>query len=223
MRRRRKLPRSIRLPSRWRRGSGLIVTLVLISLAIAIDRSSWSPLRRKPVEVQPDAYNADDNARYHDRFFEVVHVVDGDTLDIDAPDIVDGKQKDRTRIRLWGVDSPEVAHGRGKDMHFGAEATAFAKETLAGRTVQVVLSPERTRDRYGRLLAYVFLDRGGPMFNEMLIEGGYAYADPRWNHHYESRFASAERRAREAQAGLWNGVKRSDMPVWRQKLEASRP
>lgn len=223
MPRRRKLPRSIRLPSRWRRGSGVIVTLVLISLAIAIDRSSWSPLRRKPVEVQPDAYNADDNARYHDRFFEVVHVVDGDTLDIAALDIVDGKQKDRTRIRLWGVDSPEVAHGRGKDMHFGAEATAFARETLTGQRVQVVLSPERTRDRYGRLLAYVFLDRGGAMFNEMLIEGGYAYADPRWDHHYKSRFAGAERRAREAQAGLWNGVKRSDMPVWRQKREGSRP
>ena len=167
--------------------------------------------------VQPNSLDPDDLARYHDRTFPVVHVVDGDTLDIGTPDRANGKQK--TRVRLWGVDSPEVAHGGNKTMHFGPQATVFAKETLEGRDVQVVLSPRQTRDKFGRLLAYVFLERGGPMFNEMLIEQGFAYADPRFDHHYEERFAGAERRARKEKLGLWEEVKVADMPKWRQKRE----
>jgi len=96
------------------------------------------------------------------------------------------------------------------------------ESTLSGN-VQVVLSPRQTRDRYGRLLAYVFLEPGGAMFNEMLIEEGFAYADPRFDHHYETRFAAAERRARERKAGLWAGVQLADMPKWRQKREKKHP
>lgn len=219
-RRRNTLPASIVLPPRWRRHLGVLITVLAIVGAIVIERMGWSPVGKPPEVVRPDSLNPDDTARYHDKTFAVVHVVDGDTLDIDAPDPGTGKPK--TRIRLWGVDSPEVAQrGRG-DMHFGPQASAFAKDTLSGRDVHVVLSPRHTRDRYGRLLAYVFMERGGTMFNELLIEEGFAYADPRFDHHYETRFAAAERRARESRAGLWSGVKLADMPKWRQKREKKK-
>ncbi len=185
-------------------------------MAVVFERTGWSPAGKSADAVRPNSLNPDDTARYHDKTFAVVHVVDGDTLDIAAPDPGNGKSK--TRIRLWGVDCPEIAHGGSGNMHFGPQATAFAKENLSGE-VQVVLSPKRTRDRYGRLLAYVFMVPGGAMFNELLIEEGFAYADPRFDHHYETRFAAAERRAREKRVGLWGGVKLADMPKWRQKRE----
>jgi endonuclease YncB( thermonuclease family) len=219
-RRRRNLPASIVLPPRWRRHFGILITVLAIAGAVVLERSGWSPVAKSHDVVRADSLNPDDTARYHDKIFAVVHVVDGDTLDIDAPDPGNGKSK--TRIRLWGVDCPEIAHGGSGAMHFGPQATAFAKETLTGN-VQVVLSPRQTRDRYGRLLAYVFLEPGGAMFNEMLIEEGFAYADPRFDHHYETRFAAAERRARERKAGLWAGVQLADMPKWRQKREKKHP
>lgn len=145
-------------------------------------------------------------------------MVDGDTLDIDA---FDG-DKPTTRIRLWGVDAPEVAHSRTPDMYFGPQAVAFAERTLGGRSVHVVLSPGRTRGKYGRLLAYVFLERGGRMFNEMLLEEGYGYADWRFEHPYQDRFEAMEKAARKAGAGLWAEVSLDRMPGWRQRMETTR-
>ena len=156
-----------------------------------------------------------DRDRYHNRTFSVVRVVDGDTLDIGVPD----GDKDRTRIRLWGVDTPEVARGSGESMHFGPEASAFAKRTLEGRDVHIVLSPGRTRGKYGRLLAYVFMERGGAMFNEMLLREGYAYADLRFPHAYADRFRAIEKQTRRAKGGLWKDVTLETMPEWKQRFE----
>ena len=165
-----------------------------------------------------EATTGSDTACYHDRSFRVARVVDGDTLDIEVPD----RDKPVTRIRLWGVDTPEVAGTRADEMYFGPEASAFAKETLAGRDVHVVLSPKRTRGKYGRLLAYVFMSRGGKMFNEMLLEGGYAYADRRFDHHYMDRFKRIEKQARSSGIGLWAAVELDQMPSWRQRFEKGR-
>ncbi len=104
-------------------------------------------------------------------------------------------------------------------MHFATEAKRFAERTLAGRSVQIVLSPKRTRGKYGRLLAYVFLRRDGRMFNEMLLADGYAYADLRFDHHYFKRFGTIEKRARKADVGLWADVTLGRMPPWKQRFE----
>lgn len=214
-RRRRPLPVSIILPPRWRRQGTLLLTILAVAAVVVCERSGLTPLPAQRQNALPDSADRDDLDRYHDRTFRVVHVVDGDTLDIDAPD--HGKPK--TRIRLWGVDTPEVAHGGQSEMHFGPEAKTFAEKILDGKDVHIVLSPKRTRDKYGRLLAYVLLERGGTMFNEMLIEEGRAYADTRFRHSYEKRFEDAEKRARQSGAGLWANVKPEDMPAWRRKRE----
>jgi micrococcal nuclease len=203
--RQQRLPPSIVLrPHRRRR----ILLAVASGLVLAL--LAWERIAR------PDR-QADDYARYHDQGFVVVNVVDGDTIVIDAPD-----HSDRvTRIRLWGVDTPEVARGDKAGMHFGAEATEYAKAVLLGRRVHVALSPDKSRDKYDRLLAYVLLERGGRMFNEMLLEEGYSYADPRFEHHYARQFQALEKRARKAGRGLWAGVTREQMPGWRQRFERS--
>jgi micrococcal nuclease len=177
--------------------------LLIVGALLVCDRT-----RRAPVAD-------DDWTRYHDRSFAVKRVLDGDTLIIEAPD----RDKEVTRIRLWGVDTPELARGKKAGMHFGTEAKAFAERTLMGRRVHVVLSPKRTRGKYGRLLAYVYLERGGRMFNELLLEEGYAYADLRFPHHYFKQFKAVEKRARKDGVGLWAGITRQQMPQWKQRFE----
>jgi endonuclease YncB( thermonuclease family) len=155
-----------------------------------------------------------DLSRYHDRTFRVVKVVDGDTVDLDAPDA----NKPTTRVRLWGVDTPELTSENGP-CYYAREASDFTQRNLLNREVHVVLAPQDTRDRYGRLLAFLELERGGTLFNETLIEQGFAYADPRFEHPYKSRFGDVERRAQKADIGLWAGVKQADLPAWKRRLE----
>ena len=197
------LPASILLPPRWRRNAAALVAIMAAAALIVCERSIQGPAQ------------GGDRVRYHDRTFHVLRVVDGDTMDIDAPDA----DKPKTRIRLWGVDTPELAHNSRPEMHFGREAKEFAERTLAGKDVNVILAAERTRDRYGRLLAYVFCQRGGRMFNEMLIEEGFAYADVRFKHPYKKQFESAEKRARKNNIGLWSGLTLDKMPRWKQRAE----
>lgn len=197
------LPDSITAPSYIRRHAVTLVIVALLMVAVICDQATYRP--RQP----------DDQTWYHDKSFRVVHVVDGDTLDIDIPD----GAKQVTRIRLLGVDTPEVGHHGTALMHFGPEASAFARQVLLNRKVHVVLSPDKSRGKYGRLLAYVYLERGGRMFNEMLIEGGYAYADLRFKHVYYKQFKAMDKRARTAGVGLWKDVTPGSMPEWKQRFE----
>ena len=226
MRSGRPLPRM--LPPAWRRRPLLVVALLLLLLLAVLDHAGRLGSR------------GDDRTRYHDRVFRVVEVIDGDTFDIDAPDA----GRPHTRVRLWGVDSPELHRPGHGPMHFGREACDFAQRSLLGRRVRIILGPGRTRDndRYNRLLAYAYLvdvepGRGarprsdpwdqtpgpdGPMFNEMLISTGHAYADPRFDHPWAERFADLEERARRDRLGLWREVRPEQFPPWKQRMEQSR-
>ncbi len=197
------LPASILLPPRWRRHATTLAAVIVVAALIVCERTARIPNQ------------GGDRSRYHDRTFQVVHVVDGDTIDIDAPDA----NKPQTRIRLWGVDTPELAHNGRPEMHFAKAAKEFAEHSLRGKEVNVVLSPEKTRDKYGRLLAYVFHDRGGLMFNEVLLQEGFAYADARFAHPYKKQFESTEKRARKNGVGLWSGLTLDQMPAWKQRSE----
>ena len=154
----------------------------------------------------------DDFTRYHGKSFRVTHVVDGDTIDIDEPD----RGAPATRIRLWGVDTPETKHPNKPVQHFGPEATVFTTRACEGKTVRLELLSGNTRDKYGRLLAYVHLP-GGTMLNRELIRQGYGYADPRFPHPLTSEFQQLQAQARAADAGLWKDVKPEDLPYYMSK------
>jgi micrococcal nuclease len=121
----------------------------------------------------------------------VERVVDGDTVHLAG----------LGSVRLIGVDTPEVYGGTVEC--FGPEASAFAKSVLRpGVKVRYRVGTE-ARDRYGRLLAYVWLD-DGRFFNRMLVERGYATTltiPP--NDQFAPRFAAAERSARHERLGMW--------------------
>jgi micrococcal nuclease len=119
----------------------------------------------------------------------VQRVVDGDTV------VLAGAG----RVRLIGIDTPEVFGGAEC---FGPQASAFAKRWLTGRRVRYVVGRE-ARDRYGRLLAYLWLP-GGPSVNATLVARGYARTltiPP--NDRYADRFARLAAGARRRGAGLW--------------------
>src|SRR5215216_3683085 len=85
----------------------------------------------------------------------VINVVDGDTVDVQ---FADGGTE---RIRLIGIDTPEVVDPHEPVQCFGREASARAHDLLDGRAVLVELDPTQgERDRYGRLLAYLWLSDG---------------------------------------------------------------
>ena len=104
------------------------------------------------------------------------------------------------KVRLIGVDTPEVY---GDDECYGRQASAFVERTVPlGSTVRYRLGTEE-RDRYGRALAYVYLDRGR-FLNLLLVRRGFAQVltvPP--NVEFAERFTRAARRARAAGRGLW--------------------
>ena len=150
---------------------------------------------------------------YHGKTFRVTRVIDGDTLDIDHPDRRNGHRT--TRIRLWGVDTPETVRQNTPVRHFGPEASEFTRQASGGRDVRLELIEEQTRDRYKRLLAYIYLP-DGRMLNAELIVHGCGYADPRFDHPRKREFAALQREARAERRGLWKDARPEDLPHYYQ-------
>lgn len=128
----------------------------------------------------------------------VTRVVDGDTIIVDF----NGKEE---RVRLIGIDTPESVHpDKDKNVEFGKVASEFTRTKLEGKEVKLEFDAQE-RDRYGRILAYVYMD--GKMFNKTLLEEGYAkIATFPPNVKYVSEFTEIEKTARENKKGLWNIV-----------------
>ncbi len=129
--------------------------------------------------------------------YKVVKVVDGDTVVVE----MDGQAE---TLRLIGINTPETVDSQKPVECFGREASAKAKALLTGQTVKLVADlTQGERDKYGRLLRYVFL-ANGTNFNQLMIEEGYAY-EYTYNlpYQYQTKFKTAERRARLFEKGLW--------------------
>ena len=106
-------------------------------------------------------------------------------------------------MRLIGIDTPEtVAPGMPVEC-FGREASAEMERLVEGRRVRLVLDVEK-RDRYGRLLAYVY--RGDLFVNAEMVRRGYAsVATFPPNVRHVDLFVRLQREARRASRGLWGG------------------
>lgn len=115
-------------------------------------------------------------------------VIDGDSLVVE----LDGRSAE---IRLIGIDAPE---GRQR---YGTQARSHAMGLCYGRELRLEFDRER-RDRYGRVLAYVYV--GGRMLNEEMVRAGLALALPvEPNTAHAARLKRAEDEARAARRGFW--------------------
>jgi micrococcal nuclease len=124
----------------------------------------------------------------------VIRIVDGDTIHVQLADRIE-------KVRYIGVNTPEVHHPTRGEEPGGREASAVNRELVAGKWVRLELDV-RARDRYGRMLAYVWL--GDVMVNAELVRLGYAQVmtvPPNVRH--QGLFIKLQREAREAGRGLW--------------------
>lgn len=125
---------------------------------------------------------------------QVVRVVDGDTIHVRVADRLE-------KVRYIGVNTPELHHPQKGEEPGGREALEMNRTLVNGRRVRLETDVQ-SRDRYGRLLAYVWV--GEVMVNAELVRRGYAQVmtiPPNVRH--QALFLKLQRDAREAERGLW--------------------
>jgi len=131
---------------------------------------------------------------------EVVGHVDGDTVRVRITNPPEGLEPVET-IRMIGVDTPETVHPRREVEFFGKEASAFTRDRLFGKPVLLAFDWD-LRDRYGRLLAYIYTP-GGECHNAALIREGYGHAYTIFSFQFMDEFRALEQQARQEKRGLW--------------------
>lgn len=152
----------------------------------------------QPQKLETPEKTADQTAESTaEKLYPIIKVIDGDTLTVD----MDGKTE---VLRLIGIDTPETVDPRKPVQCFGIEASNKAKELLNGKKVRLEADPTQgERDKYDRLLRYVFLE-DEIFFNKLMISEGYAH-EYTYNipYKYQIAFQQAETEARENKRGLW--------------------
>jgi micrococcal nuclease len=131
----------------------------------------------------------------------VVNVIDGDTINVNVNNIT-------KHVRLIGIDTPETKHPTKTIGCYGKEANAYMVKLLPkGTQISLVLDKETT-DKYGRVLAYVYIKSNNLFVNLNLVAKGYAKVmtfKPNVLHKYE--FIQAQTKAKTNQVGLWDKCK----------------
>jgi micrococcal nuclease len=134
-------------------------------------------------------------------------VIDGDTLDL----IIDGRQE---RVRLIGVDTPETVSRETPVQCFGEEASAALKGLLPVNSAVRIERDIEARDRFGRLLLYVYRAEDDLFINEWLVANGYGdtlFFEP--NTAFRSSFTEKRNMARSVPLGLWASCEGPDQPL----------
>lgn len=128
---------------------------------------------------------------------QVVAVHDGDTITVR----LDGHTE---KIRLVGIDSPELQDERTAYRDAGYAARNYARMRLGGEMVTLETEPQQPdRDRYGRLLRYVILDDGTNV-NDEFVRKGYAHVYDKFKFSLKPRFKASEAEAKREKLGVWN-------------------
>jgi micrococcal nuclease len=131
------------------------------------------------------------------RLHTVVTVFDGDTIALD-----NGR-----KVRLIGVDAPEVESPYRKREPFGDESRAYLSALILKKKISLVVG-DPPKDRYGRTLAYVYL--GDVLVNGRIIRDGWAFAYRKFHHQWSDLFLVYEREARSRGIGIWKKEKKGD-------------
>lgn len=159
-----------------------IITLLLGLFGYVI--TDDGVLQKIPAPAPPGTYN-------------IVEFEDGDTITVD----MNGTHE---RIRFIGVDTPETQDPRKPVQCFGRAASQFTKDLIGDNPVRLELDPlSSNRDRYDRLLRYVYLP-DGRLVQAEIIKAGYGFAYTSFPFTKSEEFLNYQREAREQNRGLWN-------------------
>lgn len=136
---------------------------------------------------------AQESKAYPASYHRVNYVYDGDTV------LLDHHQK----VRFLGVNAPEVDHEGGTGEFMARAAWQFTRDRIESSQVRLELDSER-HDRYGRLLAYVFL-KNGKMVNALLVRKGLAHVSfHSKNTKYRALLLDCQRKAMKEHLGIWS-------------------
>ena len=154
----------------------LLAIVVLLILQVG-------KLKAPVIQSQPELY-------------KVARFVDGDTI------VVDMNGTDET-IRMIGVDTPETHKPNTPVQCYGPQAAGYTKNLIGYSKVRLQADPlDTNRDRYGRLLRYVYLP-DGTLVEASLIKNGYGFAYTSFPFEKRDEFSAYETSAKSSSAGLW--------------------
>ncbi|MGE5041783.1 MAG: thermonuclease family protein [Candidatus Levyibacteriota bacterium] len=133
-----------------------------------------------------------------DTTFKVLKVIDGDTIQVD----IRGKKE---TVRLLGIDTPETVDPRKPVQCFGEAASDKMKSIVSGKSVILINdSTQGNRDKYNRLLRYVYLpDKVRTFVNGEMVKQGFAFSYRQYPTKMLTKFNNFETYAREHKLGLW--------------------
>jgi len=164
----------------------LVVALIIFVMG-AVSASVQDTPASVPVQLQAG-------------FYRVVEFDDGDTIVVDMNGIEE-------KVRFIGIDTPETKDPRKPVQCFGKAASAFTMNLIGDQPVKLEADPTNTnRDRYGRLLRYIYLP-DGTFVNLEIVKQGYGFAYVSFPVQKLEEFKAAQAEARAANRGLWAGCK----------------
>lgn len=132
--------------------------------------------------------------------YSIANFVDGDTIAVN----MNGKVE---KVRFVGIDTPETHKPNTPVQCYGPAAAAYTKNIIGNNKVRLVSDSLSTdRDRYDRLLRYVYLP-DGTFVNQKLVQNGYAFYYPYFPFTKSSQFAADQEAAMAGHKGLWGNCK----------------
>lgn len=168
---------------RFKRHTAKLLSIGFVLLIVLAQSKGWINITEVTDKYQPGDY-------------KVVRYVDGDTITVD----MDGKWE---TIRMIGVDTPETHKPDTPVQCFGVAASAYTHNLINDQRVRLSADPKnQNRDRYGRLLRYIYLPDGRLVAAE-LIRSGYGFAYTRFPFTKKDEFIRYEKEAKEQAKGLW--------------------
>ncbi len=164
-----------------------LVSSLVVALAAALSQTGVLP---SPQDVSSSA------SQNQPGLYTVARFVDGDTIAVD----MNGKTES---VRMIGIDTPETHKPNSPVQCYGPAASAFTKNLIGNQKVRLEADSKNTnRDRYDRLLRYVYLPDGRLVAKE-LISQGYGFAYTQFPFSKKDEFVAAEKSAQQTNAGLW--------------------
>lgn len=172
------------------------ISLLIAIVAVIVAIYQYPPVTPTAPATQPG-------------FYRVTKISDGDTITVDMNGTAE-------TIRLIGVDTPETHKPNTPIQCFGQQASDFTTKTLTNTSVRLEADPTNdNRDRYGRLLRYVYT-QDGTLFNKILVEQGYGFAYLTFPFQKKAEFSDVQGVAQSAGNGLWSacGTIKSGTGQW---------
>ena len=161
----------------------LLLICLLIGCSVEENSTSGIEIPNKEQKLEKSSLNF--------MQYEVIRVIDGDTVEL----------KNGERLRYNDIDTPETVHPSKPVECYGPQASAKNKELVEGEIILVELG-NPVKDRYGRLLGYVYIE--DLFVNAELVRGGYAEVNSYGNPGSKlSNLLDIEKNAKRSMKGLW--------------------